>query len=123
MTTRSGILGLTSWMALTAGAVGADVIPPAAKRFADETKETPDFQRHILPLLGKLGCNGRACHGSFQGAGGFRLSLFGYDFKFDHDALTKQDEGRINLEQPLESLILTKPVSEDEHEGGKRYEP
>ena len=47
-------------------------------------QETPSFRRHVVPLLGKLGCNGRACHGSFQGRGGFRLSLFGYDFKMDH---------------------------------------
>lgn len=100
------------------------VLAPVNERFADPAiAEEPSFQKHIVPLLGRLGCNGRACHGSFQGAGDFRLSLFGYDFKFDHDALTKKDEGRINLEQPLESLILTKPVSEDEHEGGKRYEP
>src|SRR5690349_2523913 len=100
------------------------VVAPANERFADPAiTEEPSFQKHIVPLLGRLGCNGRACHGSFQGAGDFRLSLFGYDFQFDHDALTKQDEGRVNLERPLESLVLTKPVSEDEHEGGKRYEP
>jgi hypothetical protein len=34
----------------------------------------------VGPLLGRLGCNGRACHGSFQGQGGFQLSLFGYDY-------------------------------------------
>jgi len=49
--------------------------------------DTPDFQRHVAPLLGRLGCNGRACHGSFQGQGGFQLSLFGYDFDADHKAL------------------------------------
>src|SRR5262245_60961398 len=49
------------------------------------TDEVPDFRRHIVPLVGRLGCNGRACHGSFQGQGGFRLSLFGYDFKSDHE--------------------------------------
>ena len=49
--------------------------------------DAPDFQRHVVPLLGRLGCNGRSCHGSFQGQGGFRLSLFGYDFQADHDAL------------------------------------
>ena len=52
------------------------------------TAEVPNFQRHVLPLMGRLGCNGRACHGSFQGQGGFRLSLFGYDFKSDHNALS-----------------------------------
>ncbi len=24
------------------------------------SEETPDFQRHVVPLLGRLGCNGRA---------------------------------------------------------------
>ena len=42
----------------------------------------PDFQKHVIPLLGKLGCSSAKCHGSFQGAGEFRLSLFGFDFQF-----------------------------------------
>jgi hypothetical protein len=84
------------------------------------TDEVPDFQKHISPLLGRLGCNGRACHGSFQGQGGFMLSLFGYDFDVDHKALLDND--RVNAKTPLESLILTKPVDADAHDGGKRYE-
>ena len=89
-----------------------------SERF-EQPAETPDFQRHVAPLLGRLGCNGRACHGSFQGQGGFRLSLFGYDFSADHAALT---EGRVNLLQPANSLVLTKPTNEENHEGGLRYE-
>ena len=77
------------------------VIPPARLRFADEgAAEVPDFQRHILPLMGRLGCNTRSCHGSFQGRGGFRLSLFGYDFKADHDALSARDSGRVDTRPP-----------------------
>src|SRR2546428_843020 len=39
---------------------------PADRRFAAaESEEVPSFQRHVVPLLGRLGCNGRACHGSF----------------------------------------------------------
>ena len=83
--------------------------------------ETPDFQKHVAPLLGRLGCNGRACHGSFQGQGGFQLSLFGYDFQTDHQALLEEGTERVNLTNPLDSLILTKPTDEDEHEGGLRY--
>src|SRR5436189_4355968 len=99
----------------------ADVLPPASQRFtAAEGEEDPSLRRHVLPLLGRLGCNGRACHGSFQGQGGFRLSLFGYDFKADHEALTKGDKPRTNLEKIDESLILFKPTHEDEHEGGQR---
>lgn len=86
------------------------------ERMADADVE-PDFQRHVIPLLGKLGCNGRACHGSFQGQGGFRLSMFGYDFDMDHENLVE----RIDLAEPAKSLILHKPTSADEHEGGKRF--
>ena len=85
------------------------------------TSEKPSFQRHVVPLLGRLGCNGRACHGSFQGRGGFRLSLFGYDFAEDHAALIDQDHGRINRENTADSLILTKPTNADRHEGGLRF--
>jgi hypothetical protein len=86
------------------------------------TDEVPDFRKHVVPLLGRLGCNGRACHGSFQGQGGFRLSLFGYDFKADYEALAKGDKPRANIENPLESLILRKPTLAIDHEGDKRYE-
>jgi hypothetical protein len=105
---------------------GTDQKPlePISSRFvAALTKETPSFQRHVVPLLGKLGCNGRACHGSFQGRGGFRLSLFGYDFKMDHDALLANVDGaRVDVHKPDASLILQKPTMRIEHEGGKRYE-
>jgi hypothetical protein len=102
--------------------LGADeVIPPANERFAAEAPHVPDFQRHVIPLLGRLGCNGRACHGSFQGQGGFRLSLFGYDFAADHAALTGGESPRIDLERPAESLILQKPTLAIEHEGGERF--
>ncbi len=111
------------------------VQPRADVRFAaSSTTEVPNFQRHVLPLMGRLGCNGRACHGSFQGQGGFRLSLFGYDFKSDHDALStgklpdgtipKDAEPRLDLKNPRASLILVKPTSpdKDDHGGGKRMD-
>ena len=105
----------------------AGALPSIAQRFAPvesgkppASDEVPSFQKHVSPLMGRLGCNGRACHGSFQGRGDFRLSLFGYDFEADHTALLEHD--RVMREQPLESLILTKPVDADVHEGGKRFE-
>jgi hypothetical protein len=102
---------------------GAEVIRPASERFAsDDVTEVPDFQRHILPLMGRLGCNGRACHGSFQGQGGFRLSLFGYDFKMDHDALMKEGSHRVETDNPEASKIIQKPTLAIPHKGGKRYE-
>lgn len=100
---------------------GGEAIPPAEKRFAStEATEVPDFQKHVLPTMGRLGCNGRACHGSFQGQGGFRLSLFGYDFKTDYDALLAPDAGRVNRDDAGASKILAKPTLGMPHKGGKR---
>jgi len=101
-------------------------LAPLRDRFAHPSSETletppPNFQRHIVPLLGRLGCNGRSCHGSFQGQGGFRLSMFGYDFKFDHEALLGGDPARVDRRKVDESLVLKKPSNEDDHDGGKRF--
>lgn len=118
------LAGLSPWTNCTAD----EPSPPLHSRFAVgadgqlATDEVPNFQKHISPLLGRLGCNGRACHGSFQGQGGFMLSLFGYDFDVDHKALLDEKAERVNLKSPLESLILTKPVDDSMHEGGKRFE-
>lgn len=99
------------------------VAPTIIDRFSpEEVTETPDFQKHVIPLMSRMGCNGRACHGSFQGRGGFMLSLFGYDFKADHAAITAGDEPRVDLQSPDKSLIIFKPTDEDMHEGGQIYE-
>jgi hypothetical protein len=99
-----------------------EVQQPISERFAaSEGEEIPDFQKHVSPLFGRLGCNGRSCHGSFQGRGDFRLSLFGYDFKADHEALLDEKRPRVNIEKVDESLILAKPTDADFHEGGERY--
>ncbi|MES2788722.1 MAG: DUF1549 and DUF1553 domain-containing protein [Planctomycetota bacterium] len=115
------------WMAViacgqAANLPAAEVLKPANERFAAETQEAPSFQRHVLPLMGRLGCNGRSCHGSFQGQGGFRLSLFGYDFKSDHEALLKGEKPRVDLKDVPESLMLLKASLETPHKGGKRME-
>jgi len=99
-----------------------EILPSASQRFAAaEGAEEPSLQRHVLPLLGRLGCNGRACHGSFQGQGGFRLSLFGYDFAADHAALVGGEPARTDLKNPAASLILQKPLLGVDHEGGERF--
>ena len=103
-----------------------EVLQAASERFAaSDGTETPDFQKHVVPLLGRLGCNGRSCHGSFQGSGGLRLSLFGYDFRMDHQGLTSRSSsasgGRINRQHPEDSLIVRKPTLQTDHEGGERF--
>ena len=49
------------------------------------------------------------------------LSLFGYDFDVDHKALLDAKSPRVDVKSPLESLILTKPIDADNHEGGQRF--
>ncbi|AMV17435.1 DUF1549 and DUF1553 domain-containing protein [Planctomyces sp. SH-PL14] len=98
-----------------------DVAVPAGASADAEAIRTVDFERHVEPILGRLGCRAGACHGSFQGKGGFRLSLFGQSPTADHAAMAG-DRGskRVIVETPLESLILAKPSGRIEHEGGLR---
>ncbi len=97
------------------------------QRFIDlENAESPSFRRHVVPMLSRLGCSGRECHGSFQGRGGFRLSLFGYDFEKDHKAITVDSDGgeaevRVNLKEPEQSLLITKPTMQVQHKGKERF--
>ncbi len=115
-------------ISLSSMAAADEVIKPASERFAPkDVAETPNFQQHVVPLLSRLGCNGRACHGSFQGQGGFRLSLFGYDFKLDHEGLMKGDveknkEPRVLVDDVEESLTLLKATQQTPHRGGKRMD-
>jgi len=76
-----------------------------------------DFERHVASLFGRLGCNSAACHGSFQGQGGFRLSLFGQSSEMDYAAI---HDGRVDPDSPDESLLLLKPSGREKHGGGIR---
>lgn len=113
---------------LLINSVAADeVVRPTSERFAQrDSQAVPDFQKHVVPLFGRLGCNSAKCHGSFQGQGGFRLSLFGFDFQSDHSALradASSEEGRrLKLNDPENSLIVLKPTEQTDHEGGRRLE-
>jgi hypothetical protein len=83
-----------------------------------------DFERHVAGVLGKFGCSAGACHGSFQGKGGLRLALFGYDPAMDFRALTREGLGRrIDTENPERSLVLLKATARVPHEGGQRFAP
>jgi hypothetical protein len=84
--------------------------------------EKVDFERHVMGLLSKAGCNTGGCHGSFQGKNGFRLSLFGYEPSLDFTALTRDNLGRrVNPARPDESLMLLKGAGRMTHEGGVRF--
>ena len=103
------------------------LVLPASSRAADNNPiqlpsgqelNVVDFERHVVPLLSRFGCNSGSCHGSFQGRGGMRFSLFGHNAKMDYDALSL----RIDTDDPAESDALLKPTEAIEHEGGKRFE-
>src|SRR5215204_4295711 len=79
--------------------------------------EKVDFERHVMGLFGKAGCNNGSCHGSFQGKNGFRLSLFGFDPDRDYAALTRDIQGRrISTINPDDSLLLRKATGTIPHE-------
>lgn len=79
------------------------------------------FERDIIPLLSKFGCNSSGCHGKAEGQNGLKLSVFGYDPSADHDALTKQGRGRrTSTTAPATSLLLTKASGGLPHGGGVR---
>ena len=61
----------------------------------------PLFGREVVPVLYKLGCSAGACHGSFSGKGGFRLSLFASDPEADYREVRGFYGRRLNLQNPL----------------------
>lgn len=82
------------------------------------------FERDVLPILTRAGCNAGACHGKARGQGGFQLSLLGFDPSFDFDAIAKEARGRrLFPGSPENSLLLQKPTGQVPHGGGKRLDP
>ncbi|MDB5336462.1 MAG: hypothetical protein JWN70_2081 [Planctomycetaceae bacterium] len=79
------------------------------------------FDNDILPILSKFSCNMSGCHGKAEGQNGFKLSVFGFDPRADHQALTQESRGRrINPVVPGASLLLTKASGGIPHGGGVR---
>lgn len=106
---------------LTVRAAGQSVEVRVRVRGAEE--ETPvSYTREVLPVLTRAGCNQGACHGSSQGRGGFRLSLFGFDPTFDYAQIVQSAEGRrVVPSDPEKSILLLKPTLQLEHGGGERF--
>ena len=82
------------------------------------------FQRDVMPLVNRMGCNSLQCHGSPLGKGGLALSLFGGDPEEDCDTIAKaQQARRIDRMEPAKSLLLLKTTAAVAHGGGKQIQP
>ncbi len=82
----------------------------------------PSFQRDVMAVFSKAGCNSGVCHGNQNGKGGFKLSLRGEDPRSDYETLLKGTLGRrIDLMDPADSLLLAKPTAGVPHQGGRRF--
>jgi hypothetical protein len=80
------------------------------------------FQRDVMALLARAGCNQGACHGNLNGKGGFKLSLRGEDPDFDYNVMTRDFSARrLDPQKPAESLFLRKATGLVSHEGGPRF--
>ena len=88
---------------------------------AEQPGQKPvSFVNDVIPALTRTGCNMGTCHGAAAGKNGFKLSLRGYAPEWDYLAISRQSRGRrINTTQPLQSLLLRKPLMEVAHIGGK----
>ena len=96
-----------------------------AVKVSDGESQLPlDFDRDIVPILTRRGCNGGGCHGKTTGRGGFRLSLFGYNPDLDFESITRDSAGRrVTTHRGAASLLLQKPAMQIPHGGGKRLSP
>lgn len=80
------------------------------------------FERDVLPVLTRAGCNAGACHGNLNGKGGLKLSLKAEDAALDFATLTRDMLARrTDPIRPDESLILKKATAQVPHEGGARF--
>ena len=113
---RHSLLSLSALLFASAFADAAVALPTGG------TVKQVDFERHLMGLFSKAGCNNGSCHGSFQGKNGFRLSLFGLDPDKDFAAVTRDLQGRrADPVHPDSSLLLLKATGAMKHDGGAKF--
>jgi hypothetical protein len=111
----------TAW-GLSLTLIFASTLPAAVILPGGRQIEKVDFERHVVAMLGRMGCASGSCHGSFQGKGSFQLSLFGYDPAKDHYALLREGHSRrVIVSDPDRSLLLLKATGQVEHGGLTRF--
>src|SRR5881394_335115 len=93
---------LERWLILTFGTL----VWACASAWLVAAEPAAEFIKDVVPVLTKAGCNAGACHGSFQGRGGFRLSLLGFDPAADYEAVVTESRGRrVFATAPDKSLL------------------
>src|SRR5579863_1729754 len=106
------------WIALTFLQTAAAV----CCRADDISLGEVSFNRDVMGVLAKAGCNQGVCHGNQNGKGGFKLSLRGQDPRADFAAITRDQLGRrVDTVLPERSLLLAKPTADVPHQGGRRF--
>ncbi len=102
-------------------AVGGHTIKVLVEVSGQGEPDPVRFRTETLAVLTKHGCNAGSCHGSPEGKGGFRLSLFGYDPLIDAESIVRGGlNRRVDAFTPADSLMLKKPLMWVPHVGGKR---
>ena len=102
--------------------LGAEVRVPIEVSAAKENPPV-SFEKDVMPVLTRAGCNTGSCHGAARGKDGFRISLFGFDPEGDYQRITREiGVRRINLAIPEESLLLKKATGAVLHTGGKLFD-
>jgi hypothetical protein len=103
--------------------VGAQYVDMPVRVEQSATVRDISFERDVMPVFMKHGCNNGSCHGAARGKDGFMLSLFGYDPDGDYFRLTRQFIGRrVDLAVPEKSLLLQKALGEVSHTGGQLFD-
>lgn len=116
----SKLLALQRW--LSVGGLGLAIGLTGTFAASALGSEAISFERDVMAVLSKAGCNLGACHGNLSGKGGFKLSLRGEDPAADYGALLRgAEQRRVNLLDPEASLILQKPTGQVVHQGGLRF--
>jgi len=107
---------------LVARYLGAEVRVPVEVSNADQTPPI-SFEKDVMPVLTRAGCNTGSCHGAASGKDGFGISLFGFDPEGDYHRITREiGVRRINLAIPADSLFLKKAIGAVPHTGGKLFD-
>lgn len=104
-----------------AATIGMDVVRTKVRVRNAERYPEATFERDVIPILTRAGCNSGACHGKARGQNGFQLSLLGFDADFDFNAIAREARGRRLFPAAVEhSLFLRKAAAAVPHGGGKR---